>query len=410
MRKRSTLARHARYGSPGAVVTLLKLTGVALAVVVVAGLGVSAYTVYDWTSSYVGSAVDIPDQADVPPDIGEIEGGVDLLLVGTDLCEEELRADFPGRCDGPDAGGEHNDVNLLIHLSDDPRRVTTISFPRDLMIGLPPCTDPVTGQTFGAVRKEMLNVAYSRGGLGCVTRTIESISGQSIEYAAKITWGGVIKITDAIGGVTVCLASPIRDVDNTGIDWPAGERTVVGKDALEFLRTRHGLVGGSDLSRIANQQQYMSKLVRKMASDEVLSNPATMFGLASTIVHSVTPSQSLTNPVTLVQIGLALKSVPFDEIVFVQYPVLADPDNGNRVIPNEDAAAALWAALDANQQIQLTGPPGQGVVGASPSPTPVPTSAPDGTPQPQPSETSVALPSGVTGQTAEDTTCSNGAG
>ena len=130
----------------------------------------------------------------------------------------------------------------------------------------------------------------------------------------------MIEITNAIGGVEVCIANGIRP--DTGINWPAGNRTIQGMDALQFLRTRHGVGNGSDLGRISNQQQYMSRLARKLVSEEVLSNPATLFKLATTAVDNITPSQTLTNPLTLVQIALAVKNVPFNEIVFIQYPVI----------------------------------------------------------------------------------------
>ena len=47
------------------------------------------------------------------------------------------RGYFGDRCTGADAGGQLNDVNMLVHISDSPRRVTVISFPRDLMIADP---------------------------------------------------------------------------------------------------------------------------------------------------------------------------------------------------------------------------------------------------------------------------------
>ena len=100
----------------------------------------------------------------------------------------------------------------------------------------------------------------------------------------------------------------------------------------------------------------MSRLARKLVSEEVLSDPATLLKLATTAVDNVTPSKSLTNPLTLVQIALAVKNVPFDEIVFVQYPVLdRSEDDPNKVVPNYESAQVLWDALAANQPLQLTG-------------------------------------------------------
>jgi len=387
----------------------MTIIGVILAVVLVSGASVAAYAAYDLTASYASGAIEIEGQSTVPPDIGAIEGGVNLLLVGTDACEKAYAAYFGDRCTGKDAAGELNDVNMLVHISDNPRRVTVISFPRDLMIPIPECTDPKTGKTSSAMSKEMLNNAYYYGGLNCVVQTVQKLTGVPIQFSAKITWGGVIEITNAIGGVEVCLAKGIKD-PYTGINWPAGTRTIQGMDALQFLRTRHGVGNGGDLGRISNQQQYMSRLANKLVSDEVLSNPATLYKLATTAVDNITPSESLTNPLTLVQIALAVKNVPFSEIVFIQYPVNDDPADPNRVVPNHDAAEALWAALATNQPLQLTGEvsQGDGVVLATPAPSDTPDPTPTTGATPDPTSTAIDLPSSIAGQTAAQQTCSNG--
>jgi LCP family protein required for cell wall assembly len=263
--------------------------------------------------------------------------------------------------------------------------------------------------------KQPINTAFSVGGLSCVVKAVSQLSGQNIPFAAKVTWGGVIEVTNAVGGVDVCLASGIVD-PYTGINWPAGMRNIQGMDALQFLRTRHGVGDGSDLGRISNQQQYMSRLARKLVSEDVLSNPATLYKLATTTVENITPSQSLTNPLTLVQIALAMKNVPFEDIVFVQYPVLSDPADPNKVVPDHSAAQALWDALATNQPLKLTGEAGsnEGVVVVEPDPGTVPAETPAPTATPTPGETTapveqaVELPSTITGSTAAQETCSNG--
>lgn len=406
-RGRRTVARHGALTSPSPLTQILKILGVAVIVALVSGFGIAAYAAYDLTASFSGDAVALDGQESVPPDIGAIEGGVNLFLAGTDACEEKYSRYFGDRCTGPDAEAELNDVNMLVHISDNPRRVTVISFPRDLMIPIPACTRE-DGSQGPAMRKQMLNSAYEYGGLNCVVQTVKQLTGLDIQYAAKITWGGVIEITNAVGGVDVCLANGIKD-PYTGIDWPAGMRNIAGLEALQFLRTRHGVGNGGDLGRISNQQQYMSRLANKLVSEEVLSNPATLYKLATTAVDNITPSQSLTNPLTLVQIALAVKNVPFSEIVFIQYPVLDDPDDHNRVVPNEQAAEALWAALATNQPLQLTGDvsQGDGVVVVEPTDPATPAEPTPGA-TPDPTQTAVELPSDIAGQTAAQQTCSNG--
>ncbi len=161
----------------------------------------------------------------------------------------------------------------------------------------------------------------------------------------------------------------------------------------------------------------MSRLAQKLMGQGTFSNPAQLYKLATVALQNATVSDTLTNPLTLVQIALAVKSVPFNQMVFLQYPTSTDPTNPNRVVPNYTAADALWSALAANAQIQLTGKASQGygvvVQPSTPAPAPAATagSTPTATPAPTSSAGSaVALPSSIAGQTAAEQTCSNGNG
>jgi LCP family protein required for cell wall assembly len=335
-----------------------------------------------------------------------------MLLTGTDTrsgqggafsTKDELRGS---------SGLGNNDVTMLIHIAADHNSVTVVSFPRDLVIPVPSCPR-AAGGSYPAESSAMLNSTLARGDLPCVVLTIEKLTGVEIPFAAKITLDGVIAMSDAVGGVQVCVATPINDnMVIPAIHLPAGEATLVGGDALSFLRTRHGLVGGSDLARISNQQLFMSALARKVTSGGVLSNPLELYSLANAAVKNVTLSDTLTNPTALVEIALALKNVGLSNMVFVQYPAVTDPSNVNRVVPQSYASAALNAALVADQPVQLSGKTGGGTVLVPGTPTQAPTTSATGTPPPAttPAQNAVVLPSNVTGQTAADQTCSKGQG
>ena len=409
-RRRRTVARHGQQHTPGPISQLLKFIGIGLAVVLVSGLGVGAYIINDFSGTVAAHAVEIEDQPVVPPNIGEYKGGFNLVLAGVDTCEAAYAQYFGERCSGKDAEGNLNDVNLLVHVSDAPRRITVVSFPRDLMIPIPACEDE-NGKTHSAMSKQPLNSAYTDGGLNCVVKTISQLTGQEIMFSAAVTFGGVIEITNAIGGVDVCLANPIKD-KYTGLDMAAGNHTIQGLEALQFLRTRHGVGDGSDLGRIGNQQQYMSSLARKLISGDVLGNVPTMFKLANAGIQNLKPSESLADPMTIVQIALAVKSVPFEDIVFVQYPTGTDAANPNKVVPNQSAASALWDAIEANAQLQITheNNKNDGVVVQEPT-APVEPTTPDANATPDPNATPdnvVALPNAIKGNSAAQVTCSNG--
>ncbi|KQZ86211.1 transcriptional regulator [Microbacterium sp. Root166] len=396
------------------------MVAVAVGVVGVSATGLLAFNLADAATAVNANAVVLDENEPIPPSLGAIEGGVNLLVVGTDSCEG-ANAALSGACQKGDTEGERNDVTMLVHISDEPRRVTVVSFPRDMVVPIPACPDPEGGE-FSAMSAQMINASYEYGGLACTAKTVEALIGDKIDFAAAIRWTGVINMSDAIGGVDVCVAGDISDT-HTGLSLTAGTHTLQGVQALQFLRVRHGIGDGSDLGRISNQQQFMSSMVRKLQSDAVLADPGRLLNLATTAISQVQQeqlvlSQSLTNPTLMAQIAMAVKDVPYEDIVFVQYPTrYASGDGASRVLPVKDAAAVLFAALQANQPLTLTGDASQGygveVTGEAvqpPTPATTPEPAPSGSASAAPvepvvPETRVDLPSEIAGQTAAQTTC-----
>lgn len=414
-------ANHAQRRPDSGVRRGLKLAAIAVTVVVVAAVAVGGFYAWSLTQRLQDAAVPLADAPAEPPALSAYTEPFSVLVVGTDECDDVVTAALGPRCSDPENDGARNDVNMLVHVSANPRRVTVVSFPRDLQVEIPECTT-ADGGTFAGAFKASINTAYEAGGLTCVAETVSELSGQSIPFAGKVSFGNVVNITDAIGGVEVCIAGDGIDDPDAGIDWPAGPRVVKGFDALAFLRTRYGVGDGSDLARIGNQQQYLSRLINKLRSDEVLSNPGTLLGLANTAVNNITPSESLADPVRIAQLAYTLKDVPFEDITFVQYPVADDPDDSNRVVPDQEAAETLWQALADNAPLALTGGlnGNEGVIADPSVPTAEPTEgAPDAaTPAPDASATPgassapevVELPSNINGSKANQPTCSDGNG
>jgi LCP family protein required for cell wall assembly len=406
--------RHGRLASRGPVATAVRIALTSLAVLVVAAVAVSGLAIWQVASS-VQSGIHLTDAngktVAAPPDVGAIAGGVNLLLVGTDTRTGQggafsTQAELAGS-----SGAGSNDVTMLLHIAANHKSATVVSIPRDLEVPIPACPNS-SGGTTPASSQAMFNTGLSRGGLNCVVLTTEAMTGLTIPYAAEISFDGVSQMSDAIGGVSVCIATPIVD-PYTGLNLPAGEQTIVGQTALEFLRTRHGVGDGSDLGRISNQQVFMSALERKVTSGGVLSNPIQLYSLAKAAASNMTLSDSLTNPATLVSIAVAMKSIGLPNMVFLQYPATGDPSDPNRVIPLASAASQLDSALVADQPIQLSGAVGRAAVVAPPTAAPAPatgtgTATASPSPAAAPASNTVVLPPSVTGQTAAEDTCSKG--
>lgn len=407
--------RHGRLAASHPVAAVFKFLGIAALVIVVGAVSVGGIAVWQVASS-AKPPVSLTDKngnkVTAPPDVGAIEGGVNLLLAGTDTRTDQGGGFSSKVNQAASSGAGNNDVTMLLHISQDHKNVTVVSFPRDLMVPIPACPLPGGGMV-GATRSAMFNTSLSRGGLNCVVLTVEKMTGLTIPYAAEISFDGVIAMSNAVGGVEVCLATPLND-PYVGLNLPAGTQTLEGAAALAFVRSRHGVGDGSDLGRISSQQVFLSSLARKVMSAGVLGNPGELFSLAKAAVGNMTLTDTLQNPTTLVTIGLALKSVGLSNMVLLQYPVGPDPADPNRVIPIVSAASVLNAALVADKPVVLSGAIGRAAVlapGTAPSVTPAPSSAPGGestaspSTAPPPASAAVVLPSSITGQNASQQTC-----
>ena len=326
----------------------------------------------------------------------DLAGPINMLLVGSDTRAGQ----------GEGFGNETSvlaDVIILLHVSADRKHATALSFPRDLLVPWPACpsTSIPPGPGYLPQSLGQINATIANGGPGCTLLTVEALTGLKIPYLAMIDFKGVIEMSNAIGGVEVCVTKPIHD-SYTYLNLAAGKHVLQGKDALKFLRTRHGVGDGSDLSRISNQQVFLTSLVRKVKSAGVLGNPIYLYSLASAAARNMKLSESLTNVNVMVAMAGALKNVELDKMTFLQVPSrggLPAPYSG-RVAPIYETANLIFAKLQNDEPIVLAeANGGQGAVVA----TPAPSASPDASASPDPS----ALPTGILGTTADTTTCSN---
>lgn len=98
---------------------------------------------------------------------------------------------------------------------------------------------------------------------------MQKLTEVTADHYAEVNLLGFYDITNAIGGIDVCLNKPVRD-SYSGENFPAGRQSLAGVQALRFVRQRHGLPGG-DLDRIARQQVFLSGMARKVFSQDLLT-------------------------------------------------------------------------------------------------------------------------------------------
>lgn len=394
--------RHGRMPSPTASAGALALLGRGIAIVLAAGLVLGCIAaVRIWSQL---QTVDAGDDART-----DAAGAFTVLLVGTDDRTGQGGEFGEGQ---DEAAGRRNDVNMLLHVAEDHRSATVVSIPRDLLFDAPSCRSD-EGEQLPEQEGAPFNSIQQEGGMSCIIAAAEQLSGLPVDYAAMVQFRGVIEMSNAVGGVTVCVENPIED-EHVGLSLPAGFHSLQGEEALKFLRTRHGVGDGSDLSRISNQQIFLSALVRKMREEGTLSNPGALYGLATAAVRNMTLTSNLANPEVLAGLARATADVPLESFVFVQLPV-RDAEDGAHVVLDEPGAASLFDALRHDRAVQLQ----DGASGPSGPAPPAGQEGADGQdeqeqltadpPEPGTPEEDTASPRpGLTGQDSSQERCSNG--
>jgi LCP family protein required for cell wall assembly len=340
-----------------------------------------------------GNSFDLPTPED-------IDGPINVLLVGSDTREGQGSTAY-----GP-VGSALADVIILLHISRDRQNAVAMSIPRDLMVAVPSCPNPEGGDPYPAREFAQINSTMTKAGPACTLLAVQQLTGVTIPYLAVIDFKGVIAMSEAIGGVDVCVATAIDD-EYTNLHLEPGEHTLIGDEALAFLRTRHGVGDGSDLSRISNQQVFLTSLVRKLKDEGALTNPFTMFRLGTAALSNMTLSKSLTDLGVIFGLAKQVNDVDLNKITFIKLPVYdLDGEYAGRVAPSPERAAELFELMASDKPLVLAeANPGSGAVVAEDSPV---VDATLESTDPAAAEGEVAvLPEWVQGTNAATKSCSN---
>jgi len=392
--KSAGIARHGRLKKSGPWGTVLSFIGAAMVVVLVSGSAVGAI-VFNQLNNQIKTVTLIGETEGPPPSIGAYPDGFNMLIVGSDMCESK-------NC-GVRGSANLNDVTMLLHVSADGTNATAVSFPRDLVVPIPSCPKEDGSGNNAAMSAMPINNTLFYGGLACTVLTVENLTGLDIQFAGLITFKGVIKMSNAVGGVEVCVAGDIDD-PYVGLHLKKGKHTLKGQKALAFLRSRHGVGDGSDLTRISSQQVYLSSLVRTLKSSDTLGNPVKVYSIAQAATSTMTLSSGLKQLDTLASIAARLKDIPLDSVTFVQYPGTTGVGGvyEGKVAPIQAKADALFAKLRADEPFALATVGDNNGSAIDPDAEKV---------EDEPTSTSTAKPEkldvlDVKGQTAADQTCS----
>lgn len=268
---------------------------------------------------------------------------LNILLIGSDARDSKENQKLGGAKE-TFGGTPLADVQMLLHLSADRTNMSVISMPRDTLLDIPKCTDPDDGKVYEAsTQRTMTNQTLGRGGPGCTVATWEKLTNIHIDHFMEVDFAGVVSMADAIGGVPVCVDANIYSRDSqghgSGLKLKKGTTAIKGEQALQWLRTRYGFDGGTDISRAKAQHMYMNSLVRELRNNANLSSPNKLRRLAETATDALKVDDGLGTVKKLYDLSNELKKVSPDRTTMTTMPY---EYVGARVIPKPGDAEQLF--------------------------------------------------------------------
>lgn len=250
-----------------------------------------------------------------------------LLLAGSDHRYGDPGADA------------RSDTLMLVRL--DPRQsaISVLSIPRDLAVQIP-------GHGLAKI-----NEAYYLGGLDLTTRTIKALLSTPgrpfrVNHAAATTFGGFVRAIDRIKCV-------YTDVDrryfhsNAGlpvsehyaeIDIRAGYQPLCGKQALDYVRFRHG---DNDLVRAARQQGFLRAAKDQLNHQGVVENFEPLVKIFARATETDADLRSSRGALRLAKLAIYSSGRPVREIHFPATLVSHAQAAGTLTPPGQPGTASL---------------------------------------------------------------------
>jgi len=208
-------------------------------------------------------------------------------------------------------GGAENDApyltDTMMIVEIDPATNTAVeaSIPRDTY-----ATYTLKGQTIvNKVNTAFSNAMYelpssnpNRGGEEAM-KEVNQMTGVNFDGYVGVDFVAFRDIVNALGGITVCLSSPLDDNQypnysdgyvKGGIHFKAGCQQVNGEQALEIARSRHATEASqaSDFARGQRQQMIIEAIKKKAVSVNAIASAP---GLMDTVSKDMTTDLTLTD-------------------------------------------------------------------------------------------------------------------
>lgn len=275
------------------------------------------------------------------------DGGraLNILLLGSDKGEAQegqpknTSISQDAAADEWPTGKYRSDTIMVVHIPADRRQVYLVSIPRDSFV-------PIYDRDGATTHSEKINAAFSAGGPMAAIHTVENLTGLTMDHLAIIDWEGFKDLSTAVGGVEVTIPRAFYDPQQK-VQWEAGKQKLKGNRALQYVRTRYGLIGG-DFDRIKRQQNFMRALMGKMLNAGVAANPKKLSDTVGALTDNLTVDEGWSGT-AMAKLALSLRGIGVDDVTFMTAPVQGTDTHatyGSIVVLQQDKMTELFTAID----------------------------------------------------------------
>lgn len=164
------------------------------------------------------------------------------------------------RGDGPIADTGLSDVNIIAAVDPVEKEILLINVPRDYFV-------PLYGDS------EKMDKLTHAGwyGVDCSMQTLGALFDINFDYYVKVNFNSVVRIVDALGGITVHSDYEFTSIHAPKPHFVVGDNEVNGAEALAFARERYSFTEG-DRQRGKNQQAVIRGIIDKITSPAILNS------------------------------------------------------------------------------------------------------------------------------------------
>lgn len=176
-----------------------------------------------------------------------------ILVVGLDSYDQEISEGY--------MNNKLADFIYLLVLDDKEKTLTPVQINRDTMVNyyVLGVRGDIVSTDYGQIA---LSHTYGDGGLTSLCNVKDAVSGLlkniHIDNYASLTMDAIPIINDACGGVTVFVEDDFSAIDPSIV--MKEEVTLMGQQALTFVRARQSMEEPTNLARMKRQRTYLTSL------------------------------------------------------------------------------------------------------------------------------------------------------